>query len=364
MFVEKLYLLALQNIRGIGPVRAKSLIAYCGSAEAIFHTSEQKLLKIPNIGESTVKEISNGAYLKEAEAELNFCEKNDIEVMSFYEDKYPHLLKQISDAPIVLFKKGNLNLNEKTAIAIVGTRDATQYGRQITEKFAIAFAQANVNIVSGLAIGIDIIAHKTALQHKGSTTCVLAHGLDRIYPSHHKGIAESMLEKGAWITEYPSKTQPDATNFPERNRIIAGMCLATLVVEARPKGGALITARIAFSENREVYAIPGDIERNSSKGTNDLIKKNIAKLVTEPEDILTDLNLIQILKKEAKTSAITMPLSAEEQKITELLKQKDCVIDEIILHTEMTPSKLLSVLLEMEFKGIVAQLPGKKFRLM
>lgn len=356
-------MLALQNIHGIGSVRAKNLIAYCGSAEAVFHTSEQKLQKIPNIGEHSIKEIVSKAYLKEAEQEINFCEKNDIEVITYYEDKYPTLLKQVSDAPMILFKKGNLNLNEKTNIAIVGTRDATQYGRQITEKFATAFSEANLNVVSGLAIGIDIVAHKSVIQHNGSTTCVLAHGLDRIYPSNHRSIAENMLEKGAWLTEYPSKTQPDATNFPERNRIIAGMCVATLVVEARPKGGALITARLAFSENREVYAIPGDIERNSSKGTNDLIKQNIAKLVTEPEDILKDLNLIQILKKENKSVSIALPLSSEEQEIVNLLKEKERVIDEILIHIDIPPSRLFSVLLEMEFKGILVQLPGKVFKL-
>lgn len=362
--MEKLYLLALQNIRGIGAVRAKKLVAHCGSAEAVFHSTEQKLQKISGINENITKEIINSsAYLKDAEAELNFCEKNDIEVITYYEDKYPILLKQISDAPLVLFKKGNLNLNEKTSIAIVGTRDATQYGRQITEKFAAAFVQANLNVVSGLAVGIDITAHKAVLEHNGSTTCVLAHGLDRIYPSHHKNIAQSMLEKGAWLTEYPSKTQPDAVNFPERNRIIAGMCIATLVVEARPKGGALITARLAFSENRDVYAIPGDIERNSSKGTNDLIKQNIAKLVTEPEDILKDLNLIQILKKETKPVLTTLPLTHEEQQIVNLLKEKERVIDEILIHIDLNPSRLFSILLEMEFKGILVQLPGKKFKL-
>lgn len=356
-------MLALQNIHGIGAVRAKNLIAHYGSAEAVFHSSEQKLKKVPGIGENSIKEIISGAYLKEAEAELNFCDKNDIEVITYYENNYPVLLKQISDAPMVLFKKGNLNLNEKTSIAIVGTRDATQYGKQVTEKFATAFAEANLNVVSGLAVGIDITAHKTVLQNNGSTTCILAHGLDRIYPSHHKSIAENMLEKGAWLTEYPSKTQPDATNFPERNRIIAGMCIATLVIEARPKGGALITARLAFSENREVYAVPGDIERNSSKGTNDLIKQNIAKLVTEPEDILKDLNLVQILKKEIKPLSVSLPLSAEEQQIVTLLKEKERVIDELLLHIDMSPSKLFSILLEMEFKGILVQLPGKKFRL-
>lgn len=356
-------MLALQKIHGIGAVRAKSLIAYCGSAEAVFHAPEQTLRKIPHIGEQTIKEIKGNTCLREAEQELNFCEKNEIEVITYYETPYPALLKQTADAPMILFKKGNLNLNEKTGIAIVGTRDATQYGRQITEKFSAAFAEANLNIVSGLAVGIDITAHKTAIQHNGSTTCVLAHGLDRIYPSHHKSIAESMLEKGAWITEYPSKTQPESTNFPERNRIIAGMCVATLVIEARPKGGALITAHLAFSENREVYAIPGDIERNSSKGTNNLIKENIARLVTEPEDILKDLNLVQILKKETKPVPASIPLTAEEQEIVNLLKHKECVIDEILLHTNLNPSKLFSVLLEMEFKGIVIQLPGKKFRL-
>ncbi|MCS7076572.1 MAG: DNA-processing protein DprA [Bacteroidia bacterium] len=358
-----MYLLALQNIHGIGPVRAKSLIAYCGSAEAIFRLSQQKLLKIPNIGEQTAKLIVGGTSLRDAESELHFCEKNNIEVISCYEQNYPNLLKQISDSPIILFKKGNLNLNQKMAIAVVGTRDSTHYGRSITEKFVFAFVQANLNIVSGLAVGIDITAHKAALHHKGTTTCVLAHGLDRIYPPHHKSVAEEILLNGAWLSEYPSKTKPDAVNFPERNRIIAGMCVATLVVEARPRGGALITARLAFNENREVYAIPGDVERHSAKGTNELIKQNIAKLVTEPEDILADLNLVQVMKKETSNKPL-LPLTPEEQQIIRLLQDKDCVIDELLLKTDIPPGKLFSLLLDMEFKGLVIQLPGKKFKLL
>ncbi|MCS7028959.1 MAG: DNA-processing protein DprA [Bacteroidia bacterium] len=362
--MDKLYLLALQNIHGIGPVRAKNLIAYCGDAQAIFRLSQQRLLKIPNIGEQTAKAIASGLCLKAAEKELNFCEKNGIEVISCYEEHYPNLLKQIPDSPIILFKKGNLNLNQKMAIAVVGTRQATSYGKSITEKFVSAFAQANLNIVSGLAIGIDVTAHRAALSNKGSTTCVLAHGLDRIYPPHHKTIAQEMLENGAWLTEYPSNTQPESTNFPERNRIIAGMCVATLVIEARPKGGALITARIAFSKNREVYAVPGDINRLCAKGSNELIKQNIAKLVTEPEDILADLNLAQITNKPQTAQPSTLPLTPEEQHIVQILQEKECVIDELIVKTDMPAGKLFSILLDMEFKGIISQLPGKKFKLL
>lgn len=370
---KTLYLLALSLVKGLGPVGARNLISYCGgNAEAVFTSSKGRLLKTPGIGPQTVNALKAADTLRLAEKELNYCQLQKIKVLSFLDQEYPHALKFVHDAPLVLFKKGNVNLNAQTGIAIVGTRKASSEGREISEEFARFFAQLGINVVSGLAYGIDIAAHKGALNTSGITTAVLGHGLDQIYPSSHSRKAFEMLERGGLVTEYLSYVKPDAPHFPARNRIIAGICKAIIVIEAAESGGALITARQAFDQNREVYAIPGRLNDPYSKGCNHLIRDQIAKLITSPEEVLDDLDIQWRHHKEpseAESSQLLLefappanPLSAEESRVLSYLIKGEALIDHITHHTGIPSSQLNALLLSMEFKGLVRQTPGKRFR--
>jgi len=363
-----LSLLALSLVRGLGPVTAKNLIAYCGSPESVFHTSTAKLLQIPGIGAKTAALLRNSNTLAQAEAELAFCEKHQVRVLPYLDADYPYRLKYIHDAPLVLFQTGAVNLNAQENIAIVGTRKATDYGKELADTFASFFAQKGINVVSGLAYGVDIAAHRAAVRVEGITTGVLAHGLDRIYPNAHRHKAMEMCRKGGLISEYISGIKPDAMNFPARNRIIAGLCRGVVVVEAAKTGGALITANMAFRQNREVYAIPGSIGLPYSVGCNALIRDNIAKLVMSPEEVLEDLESqwnpegARGKQLELALKAPAIPVTAEESKVLNVLSKGDATIDQIGLHIRMPMSKLSPLLLGMEFKGLIKQRPGKKFR--
>ena len=258
---RNLYLLALALTKGLGPVSVKNLIAYCGSAKAVFDSPKGRLRRAPGIGETASRLVKESRNLQRAESEMNFCLREGIDMITYLDEDYPNRLKFIHNAPLILFKKGAVNLNAQPNIAIVGTRKSTDYGRELTEIFSSFFAQKGINVVSGLAYGIDITAHKIVLKEKGITTAVLAHGLDRIYPGKHYYKAQEMLEKGGILTEYLTGTDPDAPHFPARNRIVSGISKAVIVIEAAEKGGALITAKLAFDQNREVYAIPGRVGR-------------------------------------------------------------------------------------------------------
>jgi len=358
-------------IKGLGPVTIRNLIAYCGSPENVFSMPKSKLLKIPGVGEKTLKLLKEAeSYKKRAEEEVKFCEKYQIEMLPYLAPEYPQALKYQHDSPTILYKKGNLDLNTQEMIAVVGTRKPTDYGKNMAEQIATYFAERNINVVSGLAYGIDIAAHKAALKVGGATTAVLAHGLDRIYPTMHYEKAVEMLEKGAWVSEFPSGTSPDAPNFPARNRIISGLCKAIIVVEAAKKGGALITANFGFEQNKEIYAVPGNVGLAFSEGCNHLIQHNIAKLLTHPQEVLNDLNIqwsneiAETLPKiEAKNDFSNVVLSAEETKIVGLLRKGEAQIDTISNQTDIPIAALNSLLLTMEFKGFIKQMPGKKFAL-
>ncbi|MDX2249888.1 MAG: DNA-processing protein DprA [Bacteroidia bacterium] len=364
---RNLYLLALALTKGLGPVSVKNLIAYCGSARAVFDAPKGKLLRTPNIGEKTVNLVRESRNLQRAETELAFCEKEGVEVMSYLDENYPHALKYIHDAPLLLFKKGAVNLNAQPNIAIVGTRRATDYGRIRTEEFAAFFAQRGINVVSGLAYGIDIVAHRTVLHTGGITTGVLGHGLDKIYPISHGVKAREMLERGGLLTEYLTGTDPDAAHFPARNRIVSGICKAIIVIEAAEKGGALITAQNAFEQNREVYALPGRVGDRFSEGCNRLIRDQVAKLVSRPEEILEDLDVQwkqhgeQSEQLELALSPPEIPLTAEESKVLNFLAKGDALVDQITFHTGIPMNRLNALLLSMEFKDLLRQMPGKKF---
>ncbi len=366
-----LYNIALTLIPGVGDVLAKNLISYCGSAQAIFRSPKQKLVKIPGVGAKIAQAISGQNVLERAEAEIEFIEKNNIEPIFYLDDAYPVRLKHCHDSPILLYYKGNADLNRSHVISIVGTRKASAYGKIVCEQIVEALSAYQVLIVSGLAYGIDICAHKAALRQQMDTIGVLGHGLDRIYPYRHNEDARKMIMQGGLLTEFPSQTKPDRENFPRRNRIVAGMSDATLVIETAKKGGAMITAHIAHSYNRDVFAIPGRIKDGLSAGSNQLIKSNIAALVESVEDIVYAMGWEQPATADIPAGegqqlqkSLLLNMSQEEKNILEILKDHaDAGIDEIIFRSQMSTSTVASVLLNLECSGIIKALPGKRYQL-
>jgi DNA processing protein len=284
---ELFYKIALSMVPGIGGVLARNLVAYTGSAERVFTESFKSLVKIPGIGEVNAKRIKNNGVFEKAEKELEFIQKYKIDVRFYTDKNYPRRLKPCPDAPIILYSKGKMNLDEQRVVSIVGTRNATEYGKTICEQLIQGFAGRNhpVLVVSGLAYGIDIHAHKMALKYNVPTVGVVGHGLDKIYPSLHADTARKMLEGGGLVSDFPSETKIDPPNFIRRNRIIAGLADATIVIESAEKGGALITAEIASSYNRDVFAFPGRVDEPWSRGCNRLIRLNGASLIQGIEDL-------------------------------------------------------------------------------
>lgn len=357
--------IALTKIKGIGPKLARNLLAYCGSAEGALCAKTKELVKIPGIGLNLAQEISSKSYHEATEKEIAFIEKHDILPLWIENDNYPKKLKICEDAPVLLYYKGNANLNQQRIISIVGTRNATHYGRKICESFIEQLKPLNPLIVSGLAYGIDVISHRNALLQDIPTVGVLGHGLDRIYPSAHREVAAKMIQNGGLLTEFPSETNPDRQNFPMRNRIIAGLADVTIVVEAAIKGGALITAEIANSYNRDVCAFPGAIDQSYSEGCNYLIKTNRAHLIRHVKDLCYLMNWdIENSQKSIQIPLIPSNLNKEQTVIYQFIKEKQqASIDDISLFCEWPQSKLAIVLLEMEMNGYITSLPGKIYKL-
>jgi len=364
---EKLYQVALSMVPGIGDITAKTLVSYCGSAKAVFNKNRAQLSKIPGFGQFYADKIISYKNFSLAETEINKCLKQNIDILFFTDKSYPKKLKHAPDSPTVLYYRGAANLNNKKTVAIVGTRKSTSYGREFTEKIIEQLKPHHALIVSGLAYGIDINAHKAALKNGLETIGVMGSGLDIIYPSIHRGIAMDMLRQGGLITEYKVGEKPDAHNFPARNRIIAGMSDVTIVIEAAKKGGALITAEIANSYNRDVFALPGDIGKKYSEGCNNLIKSNKAHLLTSIEDIE------YIMNWESHTDATDQEdkyydyskLNEEERTVIETLKlvADGMLLDELSWKSQIPLNKLASILLNLEFNRVVKSLPGKKYKL-
>lgn len=358
--------IALTKIKGIGPKTSRLLLAYCGSIEEIFSSSKKKLLAIPGVGAGMADTILSKSYMKDAEEELAFIQKHQIELLWLEDPNYPKRLKHCEDAPLVLYFKGNCDLNPPRSISIVGTRNATAYGKRICEELIQELKPYGVQIISGLAYGIDIQAHRQALKQQIPTIGVLGHGLDRIYPATHREIASKMIETGGLLTEFPAGTNPDRQNFPMRNRIIAGISDVTIVVEAAFKGGALITAEIANTYNRDVCAFPGGIDQEYSAGCNYLIKTNRAHLIRNAEDLcyLMNWELKDTVSAPKQLPLIPQVFSKDETKVYHYLKEEEqATIDEIALHCDWPQSKLAIILLEMEMKGHLLSLPGKVFKL-
>lgn len=362
MSEDLIYQLSLELTPDIGPRIARQLIAYSGSGKSAINSSKSKLLKIPGIGVKTVEIVKSNFNLSHGERVLNICDKEAIRIAHFSESEFPQRLIHINDAPNFLFYKGSIDFNPLRSIAIVGTRKATNYGKGVVEKVIEDLAPLNAVIISGLAYGIDIQAHRSALKHNCTTIGIIAGGIDRIYPSAHKNVAQEMMTDGGIVSESLPGTKPDPHLFPQRNRLIAGMTDATIVVEAAEKGGALITATLADSYNRAVFAIPGNLKNEYSKGTNKLIASQKAMIYTGIQDLITQLNWD--LKVNDKTMHFPPKLSEDEKKIYELLRtQSPIEIDQIAIQTNISINETASNLLALEFKNLVKNLPGKKYEL-
>lgn len=359
--------LALTFLPGIGDITAKKLVAYCGSAQDVFNEKSSLLKRIPGIGETLAEYIllnKNDALIR-AEKELVFIERSGIRPLFYLDKDYPFRLKQCHDAPVMLYTKGPANLNASRIVSIVGTRNATEYGREQCERIVAGLAGPDMLIVSGLAYGIDGHAHRSALSCEVPTAGVVAHGLDMLYPPLHASLAEKMLECGAIITDFPSCTNPDKENFPKRNRIIAGIADAVLIIEAAKKGGALITGEFANSYNRDVFALPGRVGDVYSEGCNHFIKINKAALAVSAEDIKYIMGWEDKPDKESPAQQLLFPeLKPEEEKIIELLRQtEEMSIDELCTDTGIMPGRIASLLLNLEFAGLLKCLPGKVYKL-
>lgn len=356
--------IALTLIKNVGHVISKSLLDQFGSAEAVFSADYNQLLQIEGIGSVTARQILQTNAISLAEEQLKFLEKYKISVLFYTDDSYPQRLKNCADAPVLLYYKGTADLNHFRIVSIVGTRKATPYGLMLCQQLAETLQHYNVLVVSGLAYGIDVAAHRQSLHYRIPTIGVLGHGLDRIYPSTHRQVAQDMLKNGGLLTEFPPNTIPDKENFPKRNRIIAGMADVTLVVEAASKGGALITAEIANSYDRDVFAFPGRTTDEYSQGCNFLIKTNRAGLINHAKDLAYYMGWDAVSVPEAvRQTAIPIGLSLAETRIVELLKCSSLRIDELGIRAEIQQSKLALYLLNLEMKGVIISLPGKVYQL-
>ena len=358
--------IALSLIPGIGSVTAHNLIAYIGSVEGVFQEKEKNLMKIPGVGEINAQRILQQNVMERAKREVDFIQKNQIQTLFYLDDNYPVRLKNCNDSPIILYYKGNANLNELRVLSVVGTRNASNYGKEICDELIRSFSERNYNllVISGLAYGIDVHAHKACLKYNVPTVGVFAHGLDTIYPSLHSSVASKMLENGGLITDFVSDTVIDRQNFLRRNRIIAGLADASIIVESAEKGGALVTADIANSYNRDVFAFPGRSNDPYSRGCNKIIKLNEAVLVENAADIEKAMNWdVKTSSPRVFQPSLFEAFTGEENKIIDLLKAGDRFVDEITAEAQMTMSKVSSLLLGLEFRGLVVSLPGKMYRL-
>lgn len=361
------YQIGISLIKGIGPKLARNLVAYVGNEQAVFSQSLRALSAIPGIGKGLASAIKSADVLNRAEKELEFIQKHNIQIVYFTDDKYPKRLSFCDDAPIVLYSKGEFKLDAKKVLAVVGTRKASDDARINCEKLIEGIAQRHPGtiIVSGLAYGIDICAHKSALKYGLPTYGVLAHGLDRIYPSLHRNIAKDMTVKGGVLTEFTSETNPDRPNFVKRNRIVAGLADALIMVESGIKGGAIITSRIAESYNRDVMTFPGRVGDELSQGGNYLIKKNIAALIENVEDLEYALGWETCGGEVITQSSLFQSFNSKEEELlyNVIVENKELTTNELCIKSGLPVSKVSATMLSLEFAGLVKCLPGNAFKL-
>jgi len=363
MFIDLEYLVNLSAVPGVGPTRIRALVAHFKSVENIFKSSSKVLCSVDGIDYKTAKNILGYSNFQFGEQQVKKASQLDIDIISFWDNRYPESLKKIYDPPAFIFVKGDLTPQDRYAIGVVGTRLASSYGKIIAEKFSKELAQKGLTIVSGMARGIDTISHWAAIHTGGKTFAVLGSGLDNIYPAENKKLADNIIKQGALISEFCLGTGPDAVNFPKRNRIIAGLSLGTVVIEAGIRSGALLTANYALEQNREVFAVPGNINSPKSSGANQLIKEG-AKLTTSVEDILDELGpqLKYFLNNDKEDNREKLlDLSEAEKKILGMLSHEPIHIDRLSHLFGKSTAETLSLLLPLEFKDLVKQLQGKLF---
>ena len=362
---QLLFTLALQHVPKIGDIIAKKLINHCGSAEAVFKEKKQNILKIDGIGTTIISGLYDKKHFLVAEQELKFINDNNIKPLYFESSEYPNKLKHCIDGPILLFQSGNINLKKQRMISVVGTRKITTNGVAFCERLVEQLAPFNPVIISGFAYGTDITAQKAAIRHQLQTIGCLAHGLNQVYPKAHKKYWASIEEKGGFLTDFWSSDAFDRKNFLKRNRVIAGLSEATIVIESADKGGSLVTADIANSYNREVFAVPGRVSDSQSIGCNNLIKFQKAHLLSTPMDVPYILNWeLEENKKTGIQKKLFVELTGEEKIVYNYLKLNEkSQLDMIALNCNLPTHKTASILLTMELKGVVRPLPGKVFEL-
>lgn len=363
---DVLYQIALTHIPQIGTVCGRLLVEHFGDARSVFKASTAQLCKLDGVGEVRAHTIHRFKSWIQAEEELRFIEANHITPLFIRSKDYPQRLLNCADAPLLLYQKGETSLNTSRIVAVVGTRHHTDYGKQLTEKLVTDLAPLQVLVISGLAYGIDALAHKAAIQHGLPTVGVLAHGLDALYPPRHRSLAATMLESGgSLLTEFGSGTQPDRHNFPIRNRIVAGLSDAVVVVETGPTGGSLITAELANGYNRDVFAFPGRSTDFRSQGCNELIRNNKAALITEASDLITYMNWDHVPSEQVgRQSELFVELTEDEEKLIQLLRDKGQLsLDELNWYSQLSNSQVAAGLLSLELKNQIRALPGSVFRI-
>lgn len=365
MYPDLVYQIALTLVPNIGDVHAKALINIYGDAESIFKAKQKDLEKVDGIGTVRAKSIKSFINFDSSEEEIKFLEKYKITPLFITDENYPKRLLNCYDSPALLYYRGNADLNTSKIVSVVGTRNHSEYGKSVCEKLVEELSNENILIVSGLAFGIDTIAHKAALKNNLATVGVVAHGLDRIYPTQNKALAKQMTEQGGLLTDFISNTSPDKQNFPRRNRIVAGMCDALVVIESSKKGGSLITAELGNGYNKDVFAIPGRATDSKSEGCNYLIKNNKALLITCADDLLEIMGWKSIKKSSPqKQRELFIELTPDEKVIIDILQQQENFqIDELYLKSSLSSSAVASALLMLEMQNVVISLPGKVYKL-
>jgi DNA processing protein len=359
---ELFYLLALLKIDGVGDIIGKKLLSSFGDASAIFSAKSSQLAAIDGVGTVLLKNLKDKSVFEKAEKELSFIKNNKIDVSFFQDESYPDRLKHCIDAPILIFTAGNIDFKNKRLISIVGTRQITSYGTEFCRKLIEDLAPLNPVIVSGFAYGVDIVAHQAAMDYNLQTIGVLAHGLNQIYPKSHKKYMARMEENGGFITEFWSDSNPDKEKFVRRNRIVAGMTEATIVIESADRGGSLITANMANEYNRDVFAVPGRVTDKFSQGCNSLIKTQKANVLTHAADLVYMLNWDIKEKPKSIQKQLFIELEPEEQKIYDFLQLNGKeLLDSIAIQCDFPIFKMSSILINMELKGVIRPLPGKLF---